>query len=79
MCVCVCAHAHACVFIDTCEHVEARSQPWVSFLRSSPLPLVLRQSLSVSLVFEVLARLAAGKSPGDIDIYTHLTNVLQGH
>jgi hypothetical protein len=48
------------------------------FYNYSP-PCVLRQSLSVSLVFEVLARLAAGKSPGDIDIYTHLTNVLQGH
>lgn len=40
------------------------------FYNYSP-PCVLRQSLSVSLEFEVLARLAAGKSPGDIDIYTH--------
>jgi hypothetical protein len=48
-CVCVCAYVSVQVHVCMCVpalHVEARGQPWVSFLRGNP-PWFLRQDLPI--------------------------------
>lgn len=41
----VCAHLYVCLYLCAYRCSEARSHPWVSFLRCRP-PCVLRQHLS---------------------------------
>jgi hypothetical protein len=36
MCMCVSVHVYVCVHVCVCVWVEARGQPWTSFLRDCP-------------------------------------------